>query len=162
MDLHFSWRKKSRLAKKAFLIFKLETRKLKPLYARLRPKNPSVSSTACQLSFTDWTKAVGVASYLKRVFKKKKPKTVAITVAERRDTEMLTFKELQSTAFKNEIISLSHKEQNAQLPKQSSLLKLDPFVDEQGLIRVDGILENSTLPFHVEHSIILPRRSQVT
>jgi len=39
---------------------------------------------------------------------------------------------------------------------------LDPFIDEQGLIRVGGRLENSTLPFEVKHRIVLPRSSQVT
>ena len=112
--------------------------------------------------FSNWTKAVGVVSYLKRLFKKNKPKTIATTVAERQDAEMHIFKEMQRTAFRNEFISLSHKEQNPKVSKQSSLLKLDPFVDEQGLIRVGGRLENSTLPFEVKHPIILPRSSQVT
>ena len=37
----------------------------------------------CISRFSSWTKAVGVVSYLKRPFKKNKPKTVATTVAER-------------------------------------------------------------------------------
>ena len=65
-------------------------------------------------------------------------------------------------AFKNEIASLSLKEQNAKISRQSSLLKLNPFIDEEGLIRVGGRLENSTLPFEVKHPIVLPRSSQVT
>ena len=55
----------------------------------------------------------------------------------------------------------SHKEQNAKISRQSSLLKLDPFIDEEGLIRVGGRLKNSTLPFEVKHPIVLPRSSQV-
>ena len=55
----------------------------------------------------------------------------------------------------------SHKEQNAKISRQSSLLKLDPFIDEEGLIRVGGRLENSTLPFEVKHPIVLQRSSQV-
>ena len=102
------------------------------------------------------------SAVLKRPFKKNKPKTVTTTVAERQDTERHTFKELQHTAFKNEITSLSQKEQNAKISRQSSLLKLDPFVDEQGLIRVGARLENSTLPFEVKHPIVLPGSSQNT
>lgn len=112
----------------------------------------------CISRFSSWTKAVGVVSYLKRPFKKNKPKTVATTVAERQDAERYIF----CTAFKNEIESLSHKEQNAKISRQSSLIKLDSFIDEQGLIRVGGRLENSTLPFEVKHPIVLPRSSQVT
>ena len=103
-----------------------------------------------------------MVSYLKRPFKKNKPKTVATTVAERQDAERHIFKEIQRKAFKNEIASLSRKEQNAKISRQSSLLKLDPFIDEEGLIRVGGRLENSTLPFEVKHPIVLPRSSQVT
>ncbi|XP_015772079.1 PREDICTED: uncharacterized protein LOC107350371 [Acropora digitifera] len=112
--------------------------------------------------FSSWTKAAGVVSYLKRPFEKNKPKTVATTVAERQDAERHIFKEIQRKAFKNEIASLSRKEQNAKISRQSSQLKLDPFIDEVGLIRVRGRLENSTLPFKVKHPIVLPRSSQVT
>ena len=112
--------------------------------------------------FSSWTRAVGVISYLRRPFKKSKPKTVTTTVAERQDAEILIFKELQRSAFKNEIASLSHKEQKPKLTTQSRLLRLDPFIDDQGLIRVGGRLENSTLPFAVKHPIILPRCSHVT
>ena len=101
-------------------------------------------------------------SYLRRPFKKNKPKTVTTTVAERQDAEILIFKELQRSAFKNEIASLSHKEQKPKLTTQSHLLRLDPFIDDQGLIRVGGRLENSTLPFAVKHPVMLPRCSQVT
>ena len=75
---------------------------------------------------------------------------------------MLIFKELQCTAFKKEREILRKTDQNAKLAKQSSLFKLDPFVDEQGLMRVGGRLESSTLPYEVKHPIILPSRSQVT
>ena len=112
--------------------------------------------------FSSWAKAVGMVSYLKRPFKRNKPKTLATTVAERQDAERHIFKEMRRAAFKNKITSLSQKEQNAKISRQSSLLKLDPFVDEQGLIRVGGRLENSTLPFEVKHPIVLPRSSQVT
>ena len=113
--------------------------------------------------FSNWTREVRVISHLRRPFKENKPKAVTTTVAERKDAQILFFfKELQRSAFKNEIASLSHKEQKPKLAKQCPLLRLDPFIDDQGLIRVGGRLENSTLPFDVKHQIILPRCSQVT
>ena len=78
--------------------------------------------------FSSWKKAVGVVSS----FKKIKPKTVFKDI----------FKDIQRKAFKNEITSLSQKAQNAKISRQSSLLRLDPFLDEQGLIRVGGRLEH--------------------
>ena len=63
----------------------------------------------------------------------RKPKTVTTTVAEGQDAEILILRELQRSAFKNEIASLRHKEQKPRLTKQSRLLRLDPFIDDQGL-----------------------------
>ena len=79
----------------------------------------------CVSKCSSWTKAVGVVSHLKRPFKKNKPKTVATTVAEQQDDEWHIFKEIQRRAFKNEIASLSHKEWDAKISRQSSLLRLD-------------------------------------
>ena len=107
--------------------------------------------------FSNWTREVRVISHLRRPFKENKPRTVTTTVAERKDVQILIFKELQQSAFKNEIPSLSHEEQKPKLTKQCPLLRLDPFIDDQGLIRVAERLENSTLPFDVKHQIILPR-----
>ena len=56
--------------------------------------------------FYNWTREVGVISYLKRPFKKNKPKTVTTTVAERQDAEIFIFQDLQRSIFKNEIASL--------------------------------------------------------
>ena len=158
----------------AFL-WEKEIRNRKEEIPNIRIGDPEVKATvrttvvkeSCNLidyvsRFSSWTRAVGVISYLRRPFKKNKPKTVTATVAERQDAEILIFKELQHSAFKNEITSLSHKEQKPKLTKQSRLLRMDPFIDDQGLTRVGGRLENSTLPFDVKHPIILPRCSHIT
>ena len=44
--------------------------------------------------FSNWTGAVGMILFLRRLFKKNKPKTVTTTVAERQDAKILIFKEL--------------------------------------------------------------------
>ena len=60
-------------------------------------------------------------------------------------TQLETFpKELESLAKTNKIDS------------KSSLLKLNPFLD-QGIIKVDGRLINANLPVFQKHSIILPK-----
>ncbi|XP_011859022.1 PREDICTED: uncharacterized protein LOC105556535 [Vollenhovia emeryi] len=48
------------------------------------------------------------------------------------------------------------------LSKSSPILKLTPFLDESGLMRVGGRLQNSQLPADVKHPIILPRQSPLT
>ena len=46
--------------------------------------------------------------------------------------------------------------------KQKWLLKLDPFTDDEGLLRVGGRLRNSEQPSQIKFPIILPKQSAVT
>ena len=43
-----------------------------------------------------------------------------------------------------------------QLKGGSRLLGLDPFIDEEGMLRVGGRLKNSSLQYHLKHPLILP------
>ena len=122
----------------------------------------SFSLVVCMTRFSDWAKAVGVVSYLNRVSNKNKPKTVITSVAERQETEILIFKEVQRTAFEDEITRISNQGGNCKLMKNSPLLKLDPFLDDLALLRVCGRLEKSNLPFELKHPVILLRGSHVT
>ena len=60
-------------------------------------------------------------SYLRRPFKKNKLKTVTTTVAERQDAEIHIFKELQRSAFKNEIANFASLMLNTQSSYQDFL-----------------------------------------
>ena len=81
----------------AFL-WEKEIRNRKEEIPNIRIGDPEVKATvrttvvkeSCNLidyvsRFSSWTRAVGVISYLRRPFKKNKPKTVTATVAERQD-----------------------------------------------------------------------------
>lgn len=48
------------------------------------------------------------------------------------------------------------------LSKMSSLLSLNPFLDENQLIRVGGRLQNSDLTFYQQHPLILPKGNHNT
>lgn len=62
---------------------------------------------------------------------------------------------VQIERFSEEIRCL----QNSQVvPKNSRILSLNPFIDEQGLLRVGGRLINSNLNFERKHAIILPSK----
>ena len=43
------------------------------------------------------------------------------------------------------------------LPKGSKLSSLDPFLDDEGLLRIKGRLENAELSFSSKHLVILPK-----
>ena len=107
--------------------------------------------------FSNWTREVGVISYLRRPFKMNKPKTVTCTttVAVRQDAEIL-INFLRSSNDQHSRMKLQASVIRSRNPSHRAkpLLRLNPFIDDW--------LENSTLPFDVKHPIILPRRSQVT
>jgi hypothetical protein len=44
----------------------------------------------------------------------------------------------------------------------SNLKALHPFVDQEGLLRVGGRLQQSTLPYHMIHQMILPANHHFT
>ncbi|XP_066956301.1 uncharacterized protein [Macrobrachium rosenbergii] len=59
----------------------------------------------------------------------------------------------QREAFAKEINALALSQP---LPKGSPLVKLDPYLDEEGLLRIKGRLENAELSFESKHPIIVP------
>ena len=72
---------------------------------------------------------------------------------------------MQTKYFHDEIQDLSYCDQprkRSHFLKKNSLYKLDPFIDDMGLIRVGGRLTNSTEPFEVKHPLILPKQSNLS
>ena len=60
-----------------------------------------------------------------------------------------------------------HNRQNAhtrnkKLKHTSSLFRLDPFLDEKGVLRVGGKLQKAALAYEVKHPIIIPKKSHLT
>ena len=57
---------------------------------------------------------------------------------------------------------MSARLRNKGLKKSSSLYRLDPFLDKDGILRVGGRLRKASIPQGIRHPIILPRGSHVT
>ena len=135
--------------------------------------------------FSDWFRARRAIAlsllYLQRLRKqafakhKVSNKKAMIQVQDLQEAENVIIKSVQCTAFPEELKSLKSSQHVKSLedrlaappeikfsPKQSSLYKLDPFLDSQGILRVGGRLRNASLPFEVKFPAILPRRSHVT
>ena len=102
-------------------------------------------------------------------------KKARLQVQDLQEAETVIIKSVQCTAFPEELKSLKSSEHVKSLqerlaasaerkfrPKQSSLHKLDPFLDSQGILRVGGRLRNASLPFEIKFPVILPRTSHVT
>jgi len=48
------------------------------------------------------------------------------------------------------------------LKRVSSLYRLDPFLDSNGVMRVGGRIRRANIPESLSHPVILPQRSHVT
>lgn len=65
----------------------------------------------------------------------------------------------QDKAFKNTLVRL---EKGKQLLTTDSLLSLNPFIGDDGLLRVGGRLQESSLDYDQKHQIILPQKDPIT
>ena len=81
-----------------------------------------------------------------------------ITDSELSQAELEIVRYVQHKAYSEKIQTLSNKKQ---LQKFSSLIRLDPFLDD-GLPRVGGRLKHASLDYFVIHPIILPHLSPLT
>ena len=96
-----------------------------------------------------------------------------LTVQELEEAGLAVIRFTQSEIFQTEIDNLSQENQskerdeqtrpkkNSKVRKNSSIYRLDPFVDE-GILRVGGRLNQADIPAESKHPMILPRKSHVT
>ena len=116
--------------------------------------------------FSDWTRVVKGITALQRFLSKKKKTSEenppSIT-EERRRAEQTIIKMVQEEAFAQEIQLLKTKPSKNEMRSQSQLARLDPFLDENGILRVGGRLtHSSTLHHEMKYPAILPKKGHVT
>ena len=74
------------------------------------------------------------------------------------DIKCLKANEIIETPSTRKELSARHKILNG----KSQLYKLDPFLDQNGLLRVGGRIQNAELSDFIRHPVVLPRKSHVT
>ena len=82
-----------------------------------------------------------------------------LTALEIRQAVQVLLRAAQKKAFRDDI---SHLSTGKRLPSNSRLLKLDPFLDEVGLLRVGGRLERGSYAYEMKHPVILPSQHPLT
>ena len=82
-----------------------------------------------------------------------------ITTLELQRCRTLLLKVTQVRWFQNEIEAL---QENRSVHRSSLLRQLNPFLDEDGLLRVGGRLNNASLSYNEKHPAILPKHSLLT
>lgn len=100
-----------------------------------------------------------------------KPSIIAeqpIKVQELKTAEMKIIKDVQREAFTEEVKTLSRaqpsktKERNSSTKRSSQIYRLDPYVDQEGILRIGGRLQHSNLSEEVKHPAIIPRHGHLT
>ena len=126
----------------------------------------AVSSTTPVLlerieKFSSWFDAVTALAVLKKYLRhlQLKVQVTPITESDRLDAETTYIRLQQQYSFAKELGNLSQKKAVSQ---DSTLSKLDPFVDKDGMLRVGGRLTHSSQHFKIIHPLILPKSSHVT
>ncbi|KAK6172333.1 hypothetical protein SNE40_016014 [Patella caerulea] len=72
---------------------------------------------------------------------------------------------LQVEHFQTELTYLGNTQQDmnrSAVKKSSQLFRLNPFIDNKGLLRVGGRIKHAMLSFNEKHPIILPKRGHLT
>ncbi|XP_033638549.1 uncharacterized protein LOC117299199 [Asterias rubens] len=100
---------------------------------------------------------------------------VIIQVSEMKKAEIEILKKVQYEHFKNEVEILQQlgtrgefttrelaRKRNQSLKATSSLFRLDPFLDDGGLIRVGGRIERANVSSELKHPVILPRKDHIS
>ncbi|KAG5884695.1 hypothetical protein JTB14_013707 [Gonioctena quinquepunctata] len=101
-----------------------------------------------------------VARCLRFIHNMKNPldkKTSLLNQAERHEALFVLVKRVQASSFSHEISQLQNK---ATLPKP--LRKLNPFLPEEGILRVGGRLQFSGLPLLHKHPVLSPNKHRLT
>ena len=133
--------------------------------------------------FSSWTKAKKAIAIVLRfkamlkghLVKKPGPKHSAnmqdkgrldyppLSVQELQAAEVAILKQVQHNSFQKELELLQGQaSKTSNVGKASALYRLDPFLDEQGLLRVGGRMRNSLVEPALVHPIILPKKSHIS
>jgi len=84
------------------------------------------------------------------------------SAAKLKQAGQVVIKAVQKKVFPAELKVLSSAKMEKSVPKHSNLLQLDALAHCNGLLRVGGRLENSTLEYQEKHPVILPKGHQVS
>ncbi|CAG7830796.1 unnamed protein product [Allacma fusca] len=106
---------------------------------------------------TAWIHRFAFNSTAKRLNRAKR--TGSIKASELKASFFSLIKQVQLSSFALEIEMLN---EGKDLPKNSKVKTLDPFLDSAGVLRVGGRIRNSVLPLDRKHPLILPCNNPLT
>ena len=117
--------------------------------------NTLLNSTS---SWYQFKKRVAWLLKIKESLRTKTKLELSLSVTDLEKAEHTIFEHIQRTSFAQEFADIP----NGQVQKNSPLRKLNPMIDDQGVIRVGGRISQSSLTWAMKHPIILPKGHRVS
>ena len=126
--------------------------------------------------FSDWFRAKRAVANCIRYIRKLRSRLSgerhrphdSTTVEDLHEAEELIVRQVQKRAFPEELKQLRTKKEvikgqrHRVIKGTSPLQRLDPFIDQGGLLRVGGRIQQASLDKRVKHPVILPKDAHVT
>lgn len=112
-----------------------------------------------------WTRLQRIIAFIVRFTNKIRPLTNkenkygSLSVDELENALMIIIKELQQVGFKEDLKELR---KHGHTSATSDLATLHPFLDKNGVIRIGGRLEESSLSYDAKHPMLLPYAHPIT
>lgn len=107
---------------------------------------------------SSWFKTVRIMAYVRRM-KYRPTHGPTLTVEELEAAKKILYRQCQGEEFSEEISRLKNKEP---ISTKSKLIQLNPFLDEDGILRVGGRLRHAPIAYNNKHPIILPSGHKTT
>ena len=132
---------------------------------KVQSYHTSVSDSTVEkllLSSSDWYKLKRKVSWIMKIkecLRTRSKLPLSLTVDDIVRGEFAIIEYLQRVSFNNEIQKIKAKER---LPKTSPIYKLNPFIDNEGILRVGGRISSSATSWETKHPIILPKNQHVS
>nr|CAI5825073.1 unnamed protein product [Callosobruchus analis] len=125
---------------------------------------PTVNETILHLGkYSNLEKVLRITAYVKRFIHNLRHKNnkllLGLKSAELIEAEKYWIQSIQQRFFSQELIILKNK---MPLDPNSKILTLNPFLDNEGIIRLGGRLHDAPLPYKTNHPIIIPKKSTFT
>ena len=139
------------------------TKKFAPTFVLKTTAGESLGSSRFK-RFSSWSMLVSAISVLKRIAQLKSKSCAGNetccnqSIKLRQAVKNLILSEVQLETFGTEIRCLQN---GLCIPKDSTILKLDPFLDANGILPVGGRLGRILLPFDEKHPIIVSGKHHV-
>ncbi|XP_060573880.1 uncharacterized protein LOC132731684 [Ruditapes philippinarum] len=109
--------------------------------------------------FSSWKRLVTAIALLKKKICMTNEHNLKDVIDKQEEAKRLILRECQIDAYAEEHQCLA---EGKPLPKRSSILKLNPYIDEHGLLRVGGRLKNCNIIQSLEKNpVIIPRKHHI-